>query len=248
MKRIVLFLILSALLLTACADDTPNGDIITKSELIEKQAYGELVFIKAGNDERTQNFKDDIFSYWFDENEKLLSRTLLVRSETAEYDDVASALEKATEDISKYTKEQDFTGEGWEVNIESNDDTGQQWLIKYIFKDKSEVITQRHTVVLGKSEDADIITLISERASEDAITVSRYMAEEKAIAAAEEKAGQNAEKGQISISECELFAEKGETLWSVTVNGIVTDENIISSYFVVINAVTGEVTQVEECK
>ena len=245
-------------MVSSCAADTAKDNIKSFDEISADKAQGELVYIKNNADNGDKNFEDDIYSYWFDKNGYLLSRTLLIRSENENNVNASEALVKATDELSKYTKEQDFSDDGWQITVSKLSKADDRWLIEYAFIDDKNIKTQKHTVTLDKNADASFITFSSEIRSEDAIIIDEKQAVEIAAAAIIEdinlKNGTSLTKEELAangilyISEKELFAKKGDTLWQITAENVNAVKDEPNAYFVQIDATTGAVLQIDICR
>ena len=254
----LLLIIFSVFILSSCEQNIPQDDIKTYGEIANERSTGELIYIKNDSQSGNKNYEDDIYSYWFDKDGKLLSRTQLIRSNDKNTLSAEQALQKATDELTKYTKEQDFGDDGWEITVSKISKADDSWFIEYAFLDDKNILTQKHTVTIDKNSDASFITLSSEKKSEDAVIIDEKTAIDTAVDAivADINTQENTSltkdelisNGTLYISEKELFALKGDTLWQITAENVNAVKNEPYAYFVQIDATTGEVKQVDICK
>lgn len=239
--------------------DTTLGNKRSYEKIASDARYGQLVYVSTREESGATNYTDDRYSYWFNRDDLLISRICILQDGGEERTITSNeAYRLAIEELDVYLEDTDFNEGGWTSSVYTTDSPNSPWEVLFVFTDFEGVETKRHRVEINKNGIACYLTLSEEERSVEQIALS----EEDAIAAAYEAvASELNQKGfvdvtadtirsntKISRSQRRLFAYEGNSIWSILVPGITLPDKEDAAYLVQIDAVSGEIRLIEECR
>lgn len=238
---------------------SPNNDAADKSDyqvICESRTYGEVTPWQENlNIENRAKYFDSKYAYWFDNDGNLLSRVLidisnqtLTRTLTEE-----EAVALAASEISFYVKS--FDSSRKELEVKRNEESFTPWVIEFSRRDNDGFIYEAYKAVIDSYGDVCLLTISQNQISDAKCSLSSETAIEQAkLAAANYIANTNDVKeavnsNKVVIVNQEMYAENGNKIYSFTLNGFEVGSSIYEhSLFVGINALTGEVMHISQCR
>jgi hypothetical protein len=236
-----------------------QGDKRSFDVISQEKRFGPLTYVDVSKTSGAANYTDEKYSYWFNQKGLLISRVLInnCKQELIVFT-LDQAYNLAMTELTYYINDPQFSDYGWTLSINTQQTVNTPWEFNLVYMDAEGVILQRYDVIMDSCGQACLMFLSVEEKSPYDMTVTEGQAIELSYKAISEYLllHHNMEiyhedlksKHLVCAYSTELFAFEKNTIWSVHINSIELDDGNICSFFVQINAVTGETIHTSICR
>jgi hypothetical protein len=260
---VIILLTVTIATATALAASENQPEITTDgrslSTLQLHKDYGEMKQIDSNSDNGARKFADDRYVYWFDANDRLISRVLVDVSNETERIELTrdEALRLTAEEVALYIDGFEIT-EKIEVNI-SNNDSGTPWEVNFVTRNEDNVAYRTYSATIDIYGDVCLMFISEQQPAKERVCINKTSAYNFAINAIASNLSSVYQKSimaedllntnSIVIAKQDLYAYEGRSIWSFELSNFIIDGKLFEhSFFVRVDAVSGEVLYLSTCR